>query len=88
LSSMPQPERSDPAEVVLAVDTHKDVHVAAVLTTLGVLLATSSFPTTAKGYRQMLVLARGFGAVHRAGVECTGSTALRCLATCAHTPSP
>jgi len=47
--------------------------VAAALTALGVLLATSSFPTTAEGYRAMLAWARGFGAVHRAGVECTGS---------------
>jgi transposase len=73
LSSMPQLTPSDPAEVVLGVDTHKDVHVAAVLTTLGVLLATSTFPTTAAGYRRLLAWARGFGPVHRAGVECTGS---------------
>ena len=73
MSSMPQPQPSDADEVILGVDTHKDVHVAAVLTALGVLLATSSFPTTAKGYRQLLAWARGFGALHRAGVECTGS---------------
>ncbi|MDT5047924.1 MAG: transposase [Mycobacterium sp.] len=73
MSSMPQLTPSDPAEVVLGVDTHKDVHVAAVLTTLGVLLATSTFPTTAAGYRRLLAWARGFGPVHRAGVECTGS---------------
>jgi len=73
LSSMPQSTPSDPAEVVLGVDTHKDVHVAAVLTTLGVLLATSTFPTTAVGYRRLLAWARGFGPVGRAGVECTGS---------------
>jgi transposase len=70
---MPHPEPSDPDEVVLGVDTHKDLHVAAVLSALGVLLATSSFPTTAKGYRELLAWARGFGALHRAGVECTGS---------------
>lgn len=52
---------------------HKDVHVAAVLTTLGVLLATCTFPTTAAGYRQLLAWARGSGSVRRAGVECTGS---------------
>jgi transposase len=69
----PQSKSPDPAEVVLGVDTHKDVHVAAVLSTLGVLLATGSFPTTAKGYRRLLMWARGFGTVHRAGVECTGS---------------
>jgi transposase len=73
LSSMPHPQSSDPDDVVLGVDTHKDIHVAAVLSALGVLLATSSFPTTAKGYRQLLAWARGFGALHRAGVECTGS---------------
>lgn len=73
MSSMPHPAPSDPAEVVLGVDTHKDVHVAAVLNALGVLLATSSFPTTAEGYRQLLTWARGFGPVDRAGVECTGS---------------
>lgn len=70
---MPYPEPSDPDEVVLGVDTHKDLHVAAVLSTLGVLLATSSFPTTATGYQELLAWARGFGALDRAGVECTGS---------------
>lgn len=73
MSSMPQPTSSELAEVVLGIDTHKDVHVAAVLTTLGVLLATSTFPATAAAYRRLLVWARGFGPVHRAGVECTGS---------------
>jgi transposase len=58
---------------VLGVDTHKDAHVAAVLTTLGVVLATRTFPTTAAGYRQLLAWARGFGSVRRAGVECTGA---------------
>jgi transposase len=63
----------DPDEVVLGVDTHKDVHVAAVISVLGVLLGTRSFPTTASGYQQMLRWATGFGTVRRAGVECTGS---------------
>lgn len=73
MSSMPQPTPSEPAEIVLGVDTHKDAHVAAVLTRLGVLLATSTFPTTAAGYRRLLAWAPGFGPLHRAGVECTGS---------------
>jgi transposase len=73
MSSMPHPKPSDPGEVVLGVDTHKDTHVAAVLSSLGVLLATGSFPTTAQGYAEMLAWARGFGTVQRAGVECTGS---------------
>ena len=59
--------------MVLGVDTHKDVHVAAVITVLGVLLAGQSFPATAAGYRQLLGWARMFGPARRAGVECTGS---------------
>jgi transposase len=59
--------------VLLGVDTHKDVHVAAVLTATGGLAGTRSFPTTAAGYRDLLVWAQTFGTVQRAGVECTGS---------------
>ena len=60
-------------EVVLGVDTHKDLHVAAVVTSLGALVDTHCFPTTAAGYRQLLVWARTLGTVRQAGVECTGS---------------
>jgi transposase len=60
-------------EVVLGVDTHKDVHVAAVITMLGGLLASQPFPATAAGYEQMLEWACTFGTVRQAGVECTGS---------------
>jgi transposase len=79
VTSLPQPtlpaqSEEPPAEdVILGVDTHKDVHVAAVVTVLGVLLAHQEFPVTAAGYRQLLAWARSFGALHRAGVECTGS---------------
>jgi len=80
VTSMPGPARSgqnpDDApreEVVLGVDTHKDVHVAAVISLIGGLLGSQSFPATAAGYRQLLAWALGFGQVNRAGVECTGS---------------
>ncbi|MCX5440918.1 IS110 family transposase [Streptomyces sp. NBC_00056] len=62
-----------PRSVVLGVDTHKDVHVAAVLDHLGALLGTGEFPATAVGYRQLLDWAGQCGTVLRAGVECTGS---------------
>lgn len=65
----PLPEQ---AEVVLGVDTHKEIHVAAVLTVLGVFLAGREFPATAAGYRGMVAWARPFGALRRAG-EGTGS---------------
>lgn len=60
-------------EVILGVDTHKDIHVAAVITTLGASLAHQEFPATAAGYRQLLSWGRSFGTLCRAGVECTGS---------------
>ena len=78
MSSMPhtdpdtQPD-PDTKEVVLGVDTHKDVHVAAVVTALGAQVADATFPTTTAGYRQLLAWARGYGVLDRAGVEGTGS---------------
>ncbi len=68
-----QPRRHATGEVVLGVDTHKDVHVAAVINVLGVLLGTHRFPATADGYRQLLAWARTFGTLRQAGIECTGS---------------
>jgi transposase len=60
-------------EVVLGVDTHGEFHVAAVLSPLGKVLGTESFPATAAGYRRLLVWAGKLGAVRRAGVEGTGT---------------
>ena len=78
MSSMPQPIHHDQddnaaGEVVLGVDTHKDLHAAAVINPLGVLLSSEMFPATAAGYRALLAWAGRFGTVRRAGVECTGS---------------
>jgi transposase len=67
------PEATAAQEVIVGVDTHKDFHVAAVITELGALLGSKAFPATRAGYRSLLRWARGFGAVQRAGVECTGS---------------
>ncbi len=69
-------------EVVLGVDTHGEVHVAAVISPLGKLLGTESFPATVAGSRLLLVWARKGGRVRRAGVEGTGPAAPACLATC------
>ncbi|GAX48529.1 IS110 family transposase [Streptomyces olivochromogenes] len=70
----PKPRRRRPAgEVVLGVDTHRDAHVASVLSLTGAVLATDEFPATAAGYRALLKWARRSGAVRRAGVEGTGS---------------
>src|SRR5690606_29402885 len=60
-------------EMILGVDTHNDVHVAAVITVLGVLMATQAFPTTAAGYAALLDWARSHATLRRAGVEGTSS---------------
>ncbi|MCC2281015.1 transposase, partial [Streptomyces sp. ET3-23] len=60
-------------EVLLGVDTHKDVHAAAVVTVLGATLDGRTFPATSEGYGQLVAWARSFGVLRRAGVECTGS---------------
>jgi transposase len=59
--------------VMGGVDTHKDVHVAAVLDELGRLLDTRSFATTPGGYRQLHRWLCAHGEVLAVGVEGTGS---------------
>lgn len=70
-ATRPLPSRA--GEIALGVDTHRDLHVAAVLSSLGAVLGTAAFPTTAAGYRQLLEWACQFGKVSRAGVEGAGS---------------
>jgi transposase len=60
-------------EVILGIDTHKDVHVAVALNQMGRGLGELSVPTTTKGYEKLLRWADGFGPVGCAGVEATGS---------------
>ncbi|MFE9934632.1 hypothetical protein [Streptomyces sp. NPDC005533] len=50
--TQPAPLDQDNPDIVLGVDTHKDVHVAAVVTAAGVFVESRSFPTTAEGYEQ------------------------------------
>jgi transposase len=59
--------------IVGGVDTHKDLHVAAVVDEQDRVLATRSFATTRQGYRQMLAWMRSLGAVQRVGIESTGT---------------
>jgi hypothetical protein len=59
--------------VVVGVDTHADVHVAAALDPLGRHLGILEIATTTRGYEQLLRWAKTFGPVTRFGVEGTGS---------------
>ena len=59
--------------IIGGVDTHKELHVAAVVDASDAVLGTEMFATTRAGYRAMLKWMRSFGDVKRIGVECTGS---------------
>ena len=52
------------------MDTHADVHVAAVV---GRVLGTRAFPADASGYAGALVWMRAHGELAKVGVEGTGS---------------
>ncbi|MDE9590237.1 IS110 family transposase [Xenorhabdus bovienii] len=59
--------------VIGGVDTHKDLHVAAVVDHNNCVLGSEFFPATRRGYCQMLSWMRSFGPLIRVGIECTGS---------------
>ena len=74
MTSMPESARkSQPPVVFACVDTHKELHVAAVITPGETVLATRSFPTTRAGYRAMLTWIGDHGTLARIGIEGTGS---------------
>ncbi|MHB0866809.1 MAG: IS110 family RNA-guided transposase [Thermoleophilia bacterium] len=60
-------------EIIGGVDTHQDLHTAAVVTPYGTPLGTGSFPTTRAGYRKLLAWMRSHGKLLRVGVESTGT---------------
>lgn len=60
-------------EIIGGVDTHQDLHTAAVVTLEGRVLGTESFPTTRGGHRAMLAWFRAHGELLRVGVESTGA---------------
>jgi transposase len=74
MASMTPIPTVEPGRVVFGgVDTHKDIHVAALLDGTGGVLGTAEFPTTRAGYRQLLGWMQAAGTVVRVGVEGTGS---------------
>jgi len=62
-----------PVEVILGVDTHRDVHAAVLVDLLGRLVAAETFPTTKRGIRALIKWAQQRGLIRTAGVEGTGS---------------
>jgi transposase len=70
---MQENPQSSGRRVVGGVDTHKDLHVAAVVDERDHVLGTECFASTRQGYKQMLAWMRAFGELVRVGVECTGT---------------
>ena len=66
-------ETAPHCRVVGGVDTHKDLHVAAVVDERDQLVGSQSFAATRQGYRQLLAWMRSFGPLERVGVEATGT---------------
>src|SRR5215211_5208816 len=70
MQSMPAPA----APVTVGVDTHLDLHMAAVLDHTGQLLDTKGlFPASTRGYVALVTWAERYGPVERIGVEGTGT---------------
>jgi transposase len=69
MDSMPPTGR----DVIGGIDTHQDLHTAAVVDATGEVLATQAFATTRAGYRAMLAWFTSYGALLRVGVEATGT---------------
>jgi transposase len=61
------------SSIIGGVDTHKDLHVAAVVDQHDQVLGSRSFATTRHGYKLMLAWMRSFGELRRVGVEATGT---------------
>jgi transposase len=62
-----------PMDVIIGVDTHKDVHAAAAISWAGVHLAITTVPANSKGYGALEAWAKSMGAVQAFAIEGTGS---------------
>jgi transposase len=63
----------EPRRVTVGIDTHGEVHVAAVLDERGRRVGTESFPTTSSGHRRLERWVLRFGVVDAVGIEGTGA---------------
>jgi transposase len=70
---MPENQNPPGRRVVGGVDTHKDLHMAAVVDEHDRIVATECFASTRHGDKQMLTWMQSFGELVRVGVECTGT---------------
>jgi transposase len=66
-------EQARSGHVVIGVNTRKHAHVAAVMDTIGGILATLTIPTDTGGFQQLTDWAGSFGHILAFGIEGTGS---------------
>jgi transposase len=64
---------TEEGDVTVGVDTHDEIHVAAVIDRVGRELGWRAFPANPTGYTQLWDWVRGLGAVTSVGVEGTGA---------------
>lgn len=69
MTTMTQPR----PRVIGGVDTHKDLHVAALVDEAGRIVDTETFTNDAKGFRQLAAWMARHGELDRVGIEGTGS---------------
>jgi transposase len=66
---------SERLRLIVGVDSHKEMHQAAVLDVNGALLGNERFAASSAGYRELEAWLATLGDVDRVGMECTGSYA-------------
>lgn len=59
--------------IAVGVDTHKHLHVAAVMDTIGGIIDTLTIPVDTPGFSQLLDWANSYGKIIVFGIEGTGS---------------
>ena len=64
---------TNPAEIIIGVDTHKQTHAAVAINGLGARLGVITLPASLRGYQELETWARSFGPVRAFGIEGTGS---------------
>jgi transposase len=64
---------TNPVEVIIGIDTHKDIHAAVAISGIGARLGATEIPTTPAGYQALRAWAEAFGTIRAFGIEGTGS---------------
>jgi transposase len=65
--------KTNSVKIIIGVDTHKDIQAAVAIKEIGARLGTLTIPVRPKGYWDLEIWARAFGAIHALGIEGTGS---------------